>query len=282
MTGDVLATVQKLADAGALTKWGAALADSPQRRSTMLGELRMVGIKQPEKIAQVSVRNDAAFLFSVVGSTSVIAVVLGQLPGDWGFFGSYLTGGHKHWPTSTLLPLGGCMCMCRGGRVCTARLLHTSQTTPMSSCPPALPAGGITLVVLAIGSINPGILQFAIDQFRQATPRLSRHLSCHSSHATAPHGYPPAPSTLPLLPSPPYAPPRPPFLPPSPLCPALLCCSQVVPDYTERVVRHEAAHFLTGYLLGVPVANYSLTLGKEHTDFAEAKLQASVCLGGPG
>lgn len=95
----------------------------------------------------------------------------------------------------------------------------------------------------------------------------------------------------------------------------LPCCSQVFPDYKERVVRHEAAHFLTGepcvqscsvwcraacqwlwvsygkrpktvgcttattsscsvtppaagYLLGVPVANYSLTLGKEHTDFA--------------
>lgn len=93
------------------------------------------------------------------------------------------------------------------------------------------------------------------------------------------------------------------------------CRSQVFPDYKERVVRHEAAHFLTGagraapcaappaalvvprraaqrrprsfkrglcpadlpatpcsvpagYLLGVPVANYSLTLGKEHTDFA--------------
>jgi hypothetical protein len=95
VTGDVLATVRKLADAGALTKWGAALADFPQRRSTMLGELRLVGIKQPEKIAQVSVRNDAAFLFSVVGSTSVIAMVLGQLPGDWGFFGSYLTGGQR-------------------------------------------------------------------------------------------------------------------------------------------------------------------------------------------
>jgi hypothetical protein len=55
----------------------------------------------------------------------------------------------------------------------------------------------------------------------------------------------------------------------------------VFPDYKERVVRHEAAHFLTGYLLGVPVANYSLRLGKEHTDFAEAKLQASACLSAP-
>ena len=27
------------------------------------------------------------------GVCSVAAVVLGQLPGDWGFFGAYLTGG---------------------------------------------------------------------------------------------------------------------------------------------------------------------------------------------
>ena len=80
----------------------------------------------------------------------------------------------------------------------------------------------------------------------------------------------PSPHQIPL--------PRPscPLLLPSPLPLLLPCCSQVFPDYKERVVRHEAAHFLTGYLLGVPVANYSLTLGKEHTDFAEAKLQASA------
>ena len=28
-----------------------------------------------------------------------------------------------------------------------------------------------------------------------------------------------------------------------------------------------------GYLCGVPVANYSLSIGKEHTDFAEMRMQ---------
>ena len=46
------------------------------------GELRLVGVKQPESIGKISVRNDAAFLFSVVATTSVLAVVLGQLPGE--------------------------------------------------------------------------------------------------------------------------------------------------------------------------------------------------------
>ncbi len=57
--------------------------------------------------------------------------------------------------------------------------------------------------MLGIGSVNPGLLQFAIDKF-----------------------------------------------------------SQVYPDYRERVLRHEAAHLLLGYLLGVPVAAYSLSLGQ--------------------
>lgn len=164
-SGDVLSAVQKLSDAGVLNKWGKASADLTSRRNVALGELRLVGIKSPEQIAKVSVRNDAAFLMTTVGVTSVLAVVLGQLPGDWGFWGAYGT-------------------------------------------------GGISIVVLAIGSTNPGILQFAIDTF-----------------------------------------------------------SQVFPDYKERVLRHEAAHFLIGYLLGVPIASYSLLLGKEHTDFAEAKIQ---------
>lgn len=165
ISGEVSTLCKQLQEAGALKKWGSSAADLAPRRQVSLGELRLVGVKSPEAIAKVSVRNDAAFLFSVVASTSVAAVVLGQLPGDWGFFSSYLV-------------------------------------------------GGISFAVLAIGSVNPGILQFAIDSF-----------------------------------------------------------SQVFPDYKERVLRHEAAHFLTAHLLGVPVAGYSLMLGKEHTDLCEAALQ---------
>jgi hypothetical protein len=47
-----------------------------------------VGVKQPESIGKVSVRNDAAFLFAVVATTSVLAVVLGQLPGWFDIHGA--------------------------------------------------------------------------------------------------------------------------------------------------------------------------------------------------
>jgi len=52
--------------------------------------------------------------------------------------------------------------------------------------------------------------------------------------------------------------------------------SQVFPDYKQRVTQHEAAHFLVGYLLGVPVTNYSVAMTKEHVEFAEVKLQARI------
>ena len=46
-----------------------------------MGDLKQTGIKGPETIGTPSVRNDAAFLFTTVGVTSVLAVILGQLPG---------------------------------------------------------------------------------------------------------------------------------------------------------------------------------------------------------
>jgi hypothetical protein len=35
----------------------------------------------------------------------------------------------------------------------------------------------------------------------------------------------------------------------------------------------EAAHFLLGYLVGCPVTNYSIELGRERTEFVESRLQ---------
>ncbi|KAJ0097352.1 hypothetical protein Patl1_27573 [Pistacia atlantica] len=79
-------------------------------------------------------RNDAAFLFTVVGTTGFLGVLAGQLPGDWGFFVPYLI-------------------------------------------------GSISLIVLAVGSISPGLLQAAIQGFSSFFPdyqqRVARHEAGH-------------------------------------------------------------------------------------------------------
>ncbi|XP_054821245.1 uncharacterized protein LOC129320090 isoform X2 [Prosopis cineraria] len=140
-------------------------------RTTSLRELTSLGIKNAENLAIPSVRNDAAFLFTVVGTTGFLAVLAGQLPGDWGFFLPYLI-------------------------------------------------GSISLVVLAVGSISPGLLQAAISSF-----------------------------------------------------------SSVFPDYQERIARHEAAHFLTAYLLGLPILGYSLDIGKEHVNLIDERLEKLIYSG---
>lgn len=52
--------------------------------------------------------------------------------------------------------------------------------------------------------------------------------------------------------------------------------ARISPAYRQRIAKHEAAHFLVGYMLGAPVAGYSLGLGTAHVDFLEAKLERKV------
>lgn len=74
--------MEALSKEGAIPKWGSGLQDA-SRRNVFIGELKRVGIKNPDLIGKPSVRNDAAFLITLVGVTSVVAVMAGQLPGDW-------------------------------------------------------------------------------------------------------------------------------------------------------------------------------------------------------
>ena len=74
--------METLSKEGAVPKWGSGLQDL-DRRNVFIGELSRVGIKKPDLIGKPSVRNDAAFLYTLVGVTSVVAVAAGQLPGDW-------------------------------------------------------------------------------------------------------------------------------------------------------------------------------------------------------
>ncbi|CAO2036697.1 unnamed protein product [Urochloa humidicola] len=153
--------------------WAKQWSSQPyvSRRTTSLRELTTLGIKNAENLAIPSVRNDAAFLFTVVGTTGFLAVLAGQLPGDWGFFVPYLI-------------------------------------------------GSISLIVLAVGSVAPGLLQAAIGAF-----------------------------------------------------------STVFPDYQERIARHEAAHFLVAYLIGLPILGYSLDIGKEHVNLIDEQLQKLIYSG---
>ncbi|THG23840.1 hypothetical protein TEA_027995 [Camellia sinensis var. sinensis] len=130
--------LDQLSEVGWANKWSSQPYVS--RRMTSLRELTTLGIKNAENLAIPSVRNDAAFLFTVVGTTGFLGVLAGQLPGDWGFFVPYLI-------------------------------------------------GSISLVVLAVGSISPGLLQAAIGGFSSLFPdyqdRIARHEAAHFLDACA-------------------------------------------------------------------------------------------------
>ncbi|KAL6844499.1 hypothetical protein ACP4OV_026172 [Aristida adscensionis] len=168
-SNDVKQALDELRELGWAKRWSSQPYVS--RRTTSLRELTTLGIKNAENLAIPSVRNDAAFLFTVVGTTGFLAVLAGQLPGDWGFFVPYLI-------------------------------------------------GSISLIVLAVGSTAPGLLQAGIGAF-----------------------------------------------------------SGVFPDYQERIARHEAAHFLVAYLIGLPILGYSLDIGKEHVNLIDEQLQKLIYSG---
>ncbi|KAG8642918.1 uncharacterized protein LOC110628197 [Manihot esculenta] len=161
--------LDQLREDGWAQKWSSQPYVS--RRTTSVRELTTLGIKNAENLAIPSVRNDAAFLFTVVGTTGFLGVLAGQLPGDWGFFVPYLI-------------------------------------------------GSISLIVLAVGSISPGLLQAAISGF-----------------------------------------------------------SSFFPDYQDRIARHEGAHFLIAYLLGIPILDYSLDIGKEHVNLIDKSLEKLIYSG---
>eukprot|EP00466_Bigelowiella_natans_P017263 jgi/Bigna1/90577/estExt_fgenesh1_pg.C_730096 len=91
--------------------------------------------------------------------------------------------------------------------------------------------GASSLVLLAVGSTNPGLLQGPKDAIGRLNPDCSK--AWHSSDTY------------------------------------FIIIGQ---RYDRRLVRHEAAHFLAGYLLGVPVTEYNLntpTGVSPHVEFGE-------------
>jgi hypothetical protein len=78
---EVMDVMKALKESGAIKKWGSAADGTFARRTISLTDLKMVGVKAPDQIATPSTRNDLAFLVTVVGVSSVLAVAASFLPG---------------------------------------------------------------------------------------------------------------------------------------------------------------------------------------------------------
>ncbi|CAL5326831.1 unnamed protein product [Camellia sinensis] len=209
--------LDQLSEVGWANKWSSQPYVS--RRMTSLRELTTLGIKNAENLAIPSVRNDAAFLFTVVGTTGFLGVLAGQLPGDWGFFVPYLI-------------------------------------------------GSISLVVLAVGSISPGLLQAAIGGFSSLFPdyqdRIARHeaahflASCGGGRSNGGYG-------------------------------GRWLCKVVVAGIwawggeagVKKGDEREGVGIMgtLAYLLGLPILGYSLDIGKEHVNLIDKKLEKLIYSG---
>lgn len=121
-SADILKALEAAKEAGALKKWGAA--PIPERVNVFQGELKRVGVRTPGAIATPTVRNERAFLVTVVGVTSVLALAAGQLPGDW-------VSPHYFWE-----PFVACICPEHDAYVINSAHVMTSGTLPLHGAEP--------------------------------------------------------------------------------------------------------------------------------------------------
>ncbi|KAH9718303.1 hypothetical protein KPL71_022168 [Citrus sinensis] len=142
--------LDQLSEVGWAKRWSSQPYVS--RRTTTLRELTLLGIKNAENLAIPSVRNDAAFLFTVVGITGFLGVLAGQLPGFRQLQATCLTYTQKLQFTIPLpQPLD----------ISSSVFVADTCSQDWGFFTPYL-IGSISLVVLAVGSTSPGLAVVAM------------------------------------------------------------------------------------------------------------------------
>jgi hypothetical protein len=175
----VLEAMTALKEGGMLQKWGAALAEPFPRRNVFMGDLKRVGVLNPQAIGVASIREDLVSIFRNLGSPCACnqrkSLRLRGAGDDKAFLfavvGSTRWGAPcRHAHDTALFPF---MQYARH---------HDSSITNISLCLCSVVAvaaqflpgdwgffvpylvGGISIAVLAIGSTAPGLLQFFIGK----------------------------------------------------------------------------------------------------------------------